>query len=157
MLKGERLAQELSHVYLRLHAQLGLVEVKLAQGGPERAREAVALAQQARALAEEVGLVWGRALAASLAAWAHRALGEPAQALAASREAVELAEVAEVDGQDLIWARHARIVRVFDAQDSLRSAQRARTLVERCAQSLADPSQRQRFLSSRRTAEVLRG
>ncbi len=157
LLKGERLAQELSHVYLRLHAQLGLVEVKLAQGGADRAREAVALAQQARALAEGVGLVWGRALAASLAAWAHRALGEPAQALAASREAVALAEVTEVDGQDLIWARHARIVRVFDAQESLRSAQRARALVEQCAQSLADPAQRQRFLSSRRTTEVLRG
>lgn len=153
--KGLKLAQELSNVYLTLHARLSMVQVQLALDSPESLDEAQKHAVEAHTLASNSGLVWARARALSLKAEVHSRRGESEEALRLSLEAVDLVGEQIFEGAEQILAGHARIAKETKPRSAKQARKLARDMVRATGQRIADSAQRRRYLASAHVRQVL--
>ncbi len=153
--KGIRLAREISNIYLTSHGLMGMARLKLEEGSRASFGEALGFAAEAASIGRQAHLSWVEAMGTSLVAEAHWKLGDQAEAVARSQEAVERVGEAGFEGAEHVLARHARIGSALDPEGSARARDRARRIVRSIAGHIKDEAERLRYLQSRPTRDVL--
>jgi serine/threonine protein kinase/predicted ATPase len=155
--EGSRLAESIPHVYLGIHAMLGLAGLKVESGEESDARVALMQAEDCLERAERASMRWGVANASAIAARAWGVLGDRDKALEYADRALELVDEGEEYGAEVVLhTKRALLEGVEGAREERDElARRAREVIEARAAGITDPELRAVYLAKPLHAEII--